>query len=135
MENQIDVQEIMEKIREEIKEKGYKESDLSFTDIEVKERDEILTNIFDKNEYMHSLSQANAYVNLGFYSTNIGNGIKAVIKKIIRKLIAPIMLPVCERQETYNASSVRTLNQMNLYIRELETKISDLEKEINKLKK
>lgn len=135
MENRIDVEEIMNQIRADIKEKGYKESDLSFTDIAIKEREAVLVNRFDKTEFLNSLHQANAYVNPGFYNINIGNGIKGVLKKIIRKAIAPIMLPVCERQEIYNAASVRTLNQLNLYVNELETRISELETEIESLKK
>lgn len=134
MDNQIDVQKIMEQIREEIKEKGYKESDLSFSDIEIKEKCEILTNRFDENEYINCLNQANSYASSVFYSINVGNGLKGLIKRVIRRLISPIMVPVCERQEIYNASSVRTLNQMNLYMTELEKRVIDLEKEVDKLK-
>lgn len=135
MENRIDVEEIMNQIRADIKEKGYKESDLNFTDIAIKEREAVLANSFNRMEYSNSLSRANAYVNPGFYSTNIGSGIKGIVKKVIRKAIAPIMLPVCERQEIYNAASVRTLNQLNFYINELEARISELETEIQSLKK
>lgn len=135
MSEKIDVQKIMEQIREEIKEKGYKESDLSFYDIEIKDRESVLTNTFNKNEYTNCLNQANSFVNPGFYSTNIGSGIKGFIKKIIRKIISPIMMPVCERQEMYNSASVRTLNQINLYINDLEDRIVELEKEIDSLKK
>ena len=128
---EIDVEKIMEEIRQEIKEKGYKESDLSFQDIPVsKVVNEIIRQEYSPQEFQNLLRQMNGSTNTHFYRP-VGGGIKGFVKKVVRKLIAPIVLPVCEEQELFNSLTVQTMNQMQLYIELQEKRINELEKMIS----
>lgn len=125
---EINIEEIMQEIRAEIKEKGYKESDLSFQDIAIPKEDTVLLTEYNENELKNCLHSANAYTRVDYYRPIEGNGIKAVGKKLVRKLIKPVVYHLCVSQETFNANTAKTLNQMNLYIQKLEERIAELEK-------
>lgn len=131
MDGKIDVQEIMEQIRAEIKEKGYKKSDLSFQDIPVStDVNEIIRQEYSPQEFQNLLHQMNCSTNTHFYRP-VGGGLKGFVKKVVRKFLAPIVLPVCEEQELFNSLMVQTMNQMQLYIELQEKRIDELEKMIS----
>ena len=124
---EINIDEIMQEIRAEIKEKGYKESDLSFQDIEIPKTDVVFLAEYNEGELENALHIANAYTRVDYYRPIEGNGIKAICKKIVRKLAKPIIYHLCVSQETFNSNTVKTLNQMNLYIQKLEARNKELE--------
>lgn len=124
---EINIEEIMQEIRAEIKEKGYKESDLSFQDIEIPKVDTASLTEYNEGEMGNSLHMVNAYTRVDYYRPIEGNGIKSFCKKIVRKLVKPIIYHLCVSQETFNSNTARTLNQMNLHIQELEARIKELE--------
>ena len=131
MEN-IDIEKIMEEIRQEIKEKGYKESDLSFSDIPITDQADIEES-YNEQVLLENIRGANQSTRVDFYKP-IDGGIKGLIKKIIRKMVKPIILHLCQEQEIFNAYTVRTINQLYSYNKQLEKRIEDLEKIIEKNK-
>lgn len=125
---EINVEKIMEEIREDIKRKGYKESDLSFNDIPIKDSEELLVGQFNANELERTLHNANVGVRVDFYKPIEGNALKKATKKLIRKIMKPVLYHLCESQERYNANVAQTLNQLYLYIQKQEAHINDLER-------
>lgn len=125
---EINVEKIMEEIREDIKRKGYKESDLSFNDIPIKDSGELLVGQFNASELERTLHNANVGVRVDFYKPIEGNALKKAIKKLVRKIMKPVLYHLCESQERYNANVAQTLNQLYLYIQKQEAHINDLER-------
>lgn len=128
----IDVEEIMEKIREDIKEKGYKDSDLSFSDVPLSIPLNNDIEIFNLDVLLEKLKEANESVGVHYYNVIESRGIKGIIKKAIRKTLKFLLYPLCQGQERNNAFSIQAMNQMLLYIQELEKRIDNLEKVMNK---
>lgn len=122
----INVEEIMAEIRREIKEKGYKESDLSFQDIKLTES-ACMVEQLDVNRLESLINAANASTRVDFYKPITDGGIKGLVKKLVRKMVKSLLLPICQDQEAYNSLLIQTVNQMSLYIKEQEKRISDLE--------
>ena len=129
---EINVEEIMEEIRKDILEKGYTNDMLSFEDIKVQEC-AIDSARFQMQEMARELSVVNSNYELHFYREYEGNFIKNIIKKVIRKIIKPIIFPICEEQIRYNVAVTRVLNQMNLYIQDLEKGKKELADELETL--
>lgn len=121
---EINIEEIMQQIRAEIKEKGYTNDMLSFNDI-VADSVEMNVDKFDKvllNEEIYSLNSfwnvqtEHALVSAGGLKTKLS----VFIKKVIRKLIRFYIIPIVSEQNTFNANVVRTMNLVNCYITENE---------------
>jgi hypothetical protein len=121
----INVEQIMQEIREEIKEKGYKPSDLSFTDIAVKEVH--VEETYNAQQLQEALQAAKTFVRVDYYKPIDGKGPKAITKKMIRKMLKPLLFPLCQEQEQYNVNAVQTMNQMYQYMLLQEKKIEELE--------
>lgn len=129
----INIEKIMEEIRTEIKEKGYKESDLSFSDIPVRQDDtNEISELFSADRLISLVNAANTSTRVDFYRPITDGGLKGMIKKAIRKMMKPLLLPLCQEQEKYNSILVQTINQMKLYIEIQEKRIDDLESIITK---
>lgn len=129
---QINIEKIMEEIRQEIQEKGYTNDMLSFDDItDFDEENKTLEDYFD---ILNSTWNVQAYRELPG-----GNGLVSkiivFIKKVLRKLIKFYIEPIVADQDEFNANSVRLLNMINGYININDKKIEILEKEIAQLKK
>lgn len=73
MNNNINVEEIMEKIRAEIKEKGYKESDLSFSDVLIPAFTEVAKEEFDLVALQGKLQGINETYGVDYYKVNEGD--------------------------------------------------------------
>lgn len=124
----INIEQIMEEIRAEIKEKGYKERELSFNDIPIKQETQSELSEAYSSERLDSLiNAANASTRVDFYRPITDGGLKGMVKKAIRKIMKPLLLPLCQDQEAYNSILVQTINQMKLFIDAQEQRISDLE--------
>ena len=133
--NEINVEEIMQQIRAEIKEKGYKEEDLSFEDVNVPVIEQNISETPDDNALRIALDNANKNVRVDYYRPLEGNGLKKALKKFMRKLVKPVVYHLCVNQESFNTGSVQTLNQMYLYIQMQEKRIAELEKYISEKEK
>ena len=114
---QINVEQIMEEIRENIKRRGYTSNFLEFEDIETKAL--LNAESFDFNEMLASLQRANMKSSVNYYCDVIPHrGVKNLAKAVIRKFLRFLLMPIIEEQNQYNAHSVRVLNQVVLFAQE-----------------
>lgn len=127
----IDIEKIMQEIRQDIKEKGYTNDMLSFDDI-------VIENGTDRTmeEYLDTL---NDLWNIQPYKVLVsGHGIlgklKVFLKKIIRKTIKFYIEPITIEQNEFNANNVKFLNKFFSYMEMNNRKIEMLEREIEILK-
>lgn len=129
----VNVEEIMEEIRADIKAKGYKSDMLSFDD--VSGRSSSVTG-YDAEEFKGIVSYLNAFSTVPVSTPIGGNPIIAFIKKLIRKLTRVTVRPVVDHQSEYNAYTARAFGMVKCYIdnsyaiAELEGKLSDTEKRL-----
>lgn len=119
---EINIEEIMNQIREEIKEKGYTNDMLSFHDTLVAE--DGTASGFDKVQLNQEILTANQIWNNPAYRPLGCGGIKAFFKKAIRKCTKFYVEPIVNDQNTFNAVIVRSLNQISAYM-DMNTAISD----------
>lgn len=143
MEN-INIEKIMQEIRDEITEKGYTNDMLSFNDI-ILDGSDLTVSKFDKVRFNEELYSLNHFWDVKAYrSVEHGNSIKSkiitFIRKIIRKSIKFYIEPINADQNTFNAVTVKLFNLMECYISEnkknaeLQETVEELKKEINELK-
>lgn len=125
----IDVEKIMEEIREDIRIKGYTNDMLSFNDVIVEPQIGINTG-FDKVKFNEELYELNNYWNIASNHVFTGNKIVFLIKKIIRKCIRFHINPIIDEQNRFNAAVVRSTNLLNQYITQ---QYKEQENEKNKL--
>ena len=134
---EINIEKIMEEIREDIKSKHMNDASVKFNEVTgVAEVGEV----FNHNEFKGHLHYLNTGWQIQFF-VEVGNGIKGAFKKLIRKMLVFIGVPITEQQTTFNAYVVRSFNEMERYIcmqesrqKELEQIIEDLEDKIAELR-
>lgn len=144
---EIDIEKIIAEIREDIKKKGYKESDLSFNDIAINEPAENTVQATEHDELKKTLY----YLNTNWchdisMPVNSSNKLARFVKKFIRKFVRFLFYPVLTLQNNINANIVNSLNvlverseayknQENEKVEDLMKKIEVLEREIAAIKK
>ena len=128
----IDVEEIMQSIRKEIKEKGYKTSDLKFADVKVVCIDSIegAETCFDINRMRFELEQVASLQSLQIVYPITGNKIKVFAKKLIRKMIAFHVNKIANEQNAYNYHNSVCIAQMYKYAEETQKRMDELEAKI-----
>lgn len=132
--NKININEIMKEIRQAIKIKNYNSLPVCFDDIVLKTNNLGLN--FNQDSFFHDLYNINNIHNIKAYrNIKTRNGMlgKVIlfIKKFLRKSIKFYIEPIVDDQNMFNASVVRSINEISNYIAD-ET-ISDINLEINKL--
>ena len=120
--NELNVERIMEEIRSEIKEKGYTNDMLSFSDVLP---GEIGVNVekFERVRFNEELFNLNTIWNVNpnrpiEKKAGIKGKCITIFKKIIRKCIRFYLSPIVQEQDSFNAVSVRLFNMLNLYMEE-----------------
>lgn len=115
--NNINIEDIMNEIRAEIKEKGYTADMLSFSEVTAPS---VVTggdiNGFNSAEYQGVVAYLGANSALPLSMPLHGNPIIVFIKKIIRKLTRVTIRPVAQHQTEYNAYTAHALNMVGGYI-------------------
>lgn len=125
----INVEDIMRQIREKIKSQGIIDEEIDMnTTIEEHER------ISDYLSMTNATCSVIADKQITSHRKFIGK-IIVFIKRTIRKSIHWYTYPVVEQQNEFNSYATRTLNAMNKHIEILNSRIAELEKEIEKEKK
>lgn len=119
---EINVAQIMQEIRKEIAEKGYKDSDLEFSRIPVNQND-----VLDLARLNNAIATANATYRIDMYAPIHDGKCKTFIKKVIRKFIRPIFMTQAHRQTTFNENTLLAIRQLEQYASELEKRIEKLE--------
>lgn len=143
---EINIEEIIRKIREEIREKGYQETDLSFEDIPIPEAPVLPAS----NMTQIPQSQDDLRAILDYLNANCTHDIMLPIessnpvKKIVRKLVRFLFYPVLAKQNEVNASLVNALailtkrlalvSENEQRMAELQGRVDSLEAELEKIK-
>ena len=130
----VDVEKIMEEIRQEIKEKGYNDSMLSFRDVDGSEQlKELTSDVFDLGEMERVVQQINMRSHLELYHPVEGSAFANFFKKVIRRLCRFMLIPIVDHQNAYNSSAAQSMNQALSYIKEQQKIIANLEERIKAL--
>lgn len=130
---EINIEDVMNEIRAEIKEKGYTSDMLSFED--VVKASPVSANTDSAIEDLHG---AISYINTSYAVPESipvkGNAIVRFIKKVIRKLCRFYVKPIVMTQNEFNALCVRAFNDINMYINETsKMSVTELENKVNML--
>lgn len=139
MEKEINVEEIMEEIRKNIKERGYDKEPLSFEEVQTSQPALQGDVGYNADDFLHELEYLNHNWNNNFQTPVASrNAIATFIKRVIRKCTRFIIFPIVNFQNAYNVSNVRCLNQIKEYMAEMDRykqRIEQLEKELEELKR
>lgn len=127
--NDIDVEQIMSEIRSEIKAKGYKASDLKFTDIAIRNPKN-----FDRESLARTLSDTGTKWQVELYPAVSGGRFKRLVKKAIRKLVRSSFYDTIKKQESFNMNIAATLSEMEKWMRELEDRTAEIEAKLEQKK-
>lgn len=112
MENRtINIEKIMQDIRQEIKDKGLTSDMLSFEDVPYqKPGDAVSGCTMDSEEIRNAMVYLNGHYNIQPYKPLGGNALFVFVKKVIRKLTKFYVEPIVFDQNDFNANVVRVLN-------------------------
>lgn len=124
MEKQINIEIIMEEIRENIKNKKYPREALDFEFVMRVEAPKS----FDADEFRTALQAIGCNMDLRYDEPIQGNGI--FIKRIIKKLNQFYIKPLLEKQNRSNSDMLALINQMGNYILQSEKKMQEYESRI-----
>ena len=109
----VNIESIMQEIRQEIKDKGYTNDMLSFREIAAPPSvNDNALNISDLDANMNYLN--NSYMIVSCRPLQ-GNGLFVFIKKVIRKLTKFYVEPIVSAQNEFNAFNVRVLNVLSAF--------------------
>lgn len=139
--SEINVEKIMEEIRSEIKTKGYISDILSFGDVTIEDPGNV-SEKFDRESFNAELFNLNSNWNVNpnrevEWRPGFKGKCVMLFKKFIRKCIRFYLTPIVFEQDLFNATTVRLLNMLNLYVEEnmrLSNEIDMLRSEQKELK-
>lgn len=129
MEKQINIESIMEEIRENVKNRKYPREALDFEF--VMQVDE--PKAFDEEEFRTELHSIRFNMELRYDEPIQGKGI--LVKKIVKKLNQFYVKPLLEKQSRTNNAMLTLINQMGDYILQTERQLQDYEARIEYLEK
>lgn len=138
----INIESIMEEIRGEIRAKGYKKSDLSFSDISFEaERNMDISREFSWSVYQDELRSMETRWEVPLEPVfTSSNALVQFLKKVMKKLCRFFTVPMITMQNAFNASVVRANAQLRNYVaqneedkKKLEQRIQELERKISEL--
>lgn len=134
---EINVEEIMEQIRNDIKEKGYTPDMLSFKDSNASYA---VARAFDSEEFRNTVGHIEMTKYVPWKQDITGQGVKGTAKKAIQKLIGPIIAPASDGQNVHNQQVAEAFAQLLGYvamqgklIEEQEEKIASIQKRLEEL--
>lgn len=139
---EINIEKIMEEIREDIKNRGYKDEDIDFENItgNVKAVLGVKTD-FSAFELKHAVEGAAGQHKIEYYRMIPKGGLKSFIQRSIRKMVRFMMIPMVDQQNQFNYQMVVCMRQMEAYVNECDSRleqkdqvIDGLEEEIFQLK-
>lgn len=124
----INIEEIMDEIREDIKKRGLEDKDIAFEDI-------VLLgggtgNPYDKRAYKDEVFSLGEEMEVLSYRELSGNPVSRIIKKINRRLIAFYIESIVDDQNKFNRDVQKLFNMNISRFNEEDDKISSLEKKL-----
>lgn len=133
----VDVEKIMEEIRQNIKDRGYSEDMLSFSeatsDVEITHGVSADDLSYDETEMNQFIQAARGVHNIPYYEPMQGNKLKVFVKRVIRKLMAFQMQSIRERQNQFNYNVIQSIRELALHTAELEDAICEKEELVEEL--
>lgn len=136
---EVNVENIMEEIRNKIKEEGLDASKLSFEDISPQSED-LGTDIsnYNKDELISSCTYMNHHYEISVWHplNSVRPFIGALItfgKKVMRKLIRFFIQPIVEDQNHFNMHATRSMNQIRNYLIQKDNIIEESDKLIDEI--
>jgi len=134
----IDIEKIMDEIRQNIKERGYDKEPISFEEIEIPKPVKSNNEVYHADKFFQELGYLNQNaINTRDVPINSKNPITLFTKKIIRNFTRFLIHPLVDFQNAYNISNYKCMRQIWEYMTEMETyklKIEILEKELDEIK-
>ncbi len=133
---ELNIEQIMQEIREEIKARKLEETKLSFDDIVINEplvkADSKFSSELLQKQVAYLNQNWNVPIDTPYYTSNgLYNHVKKFIKKMTRFIVVPLVLS----QNELNASVTRAFNEMSAYIAEQELQIEKLTKRVEELER
>lgn len=135
----INIEDIMQKIRTEIKEKGLTDSELGFNSVVSASAGTGIE--YSQSRYADVLDMADSDRMVMSYRDVYGNPLAKFIKKLNRRLIAFYIEAIVDDQNKYNSEIYNTLlmnysrfNEEDARLSAVEKKLYESEKEIERLK-
>lgn len=127
---EINIEEIMQEIREEVKAKGIEDQKLQFADVSLAEDSFELPEKYDSFMMQKELLNMNGLWDTSLQEIHSTSGVKKAIKKVLKKAIGLIINPHIAQQTAFNASVVHGINLLNCLAKENE----ELRAEVDSLK-
>lgn len=135
---EINVDKIMEEIREEIREKGMENNDPEFADVNLSEDFLKLPEKYDKDMMHRELVNLNGIWDTSLEELTSGNPVKWAVKKAIQKAVRMVVSSHVAKQTAFNASVVDSINMLNCLAKEneaLREEVEGLKEQIGQLKR
>ncbi len=133
----VDIEKIMQEIREEIKEKGL-DKELPAFESGAPIRCGAVYECFDEDYFYENVEQMNQTCLIQPDRPIAGNPIAVLIKKTIRKLTRFYIAPAFCDQSQFNVAAVKAMNSLRYYIdedRKSKARIDELAKRVEELEK
>ena len=124
----VDIEKIMEEIRREIKEKGYKEEDLHFKDIAL-DAEEPSNMRYSREDAERQLDYLSFHSDNPVFFPLSGNPVKTFVQRVIRRIFLFVIYPAFQFQNKHNATVTRFLKQSMNYMNENEALQEQLKKQ------
>ncbi len=124
---EIDIEKIMEEIRQEIRDKGYKEEELDFSDIAVISA-KAVTAGYDPEELERQAAYLNANNQNPICFPLSGNPVKVFLQKVMRRCFLFVIFQPFQFQNRFNTSVACFLNQVRNY----QAENADLKEQLKK---
>ncbi len=121
----IDVEKIMEEIRDEIKKNGYESSKQKFEDVKIN------NSIYSEENFNIAKSAINNSWHLKIFAPIPGHGLKHFIKRLVRKIVRAAFYQQFEIQQTFNENVVKAINELSALVKEQEERIEMLESQLS----
>lgn len=135
---EINVDKIMEEIREEIREKGMENHGPEFADVNLSKDFLKLPEKYDKDMMHRELVNLNGIWDTSLEELTSGNPVKRAVKKVIQKAVRMVVSSHVVRQTAFNASVVDSINMLNCLAKEneaLREEVEGLKEQIGQLRK
>ena len=131
----INVEEIMAEVRKEIKEKGYKNDDITFEEVKSSYFSEDVSLFQERARGIWDLQKyENVIASKKLTSTGLFAPLKTFTKRFIRKIISFYILPIVTDQNDFNRIATYLIGDIYHDIELLHLRIKLLEEENERLK-
>lgn len=114
----IDIEEIMQEIRDNIEKRGYSDEILSFRDVSSEMMGEDDGEPFCMSDLKNYIYEANCNCDVPYYAPITESSVKKLIKKVMRKLMSFQIVPMSVQQNAFNVAVARSLASVQKYIME-----------------